>query len=147
MLLSYFKQTDPEMDSRHAKTILIAEDNIDSRIMLRLYLESFNYNVVEAVNGKEAVQLADQNLPDLILMDLNMPELDGVAATKQIRQNPQLQEIPIIANSSNGKCGIDFFTNIDSMGKGFISYLTKPISLNELSDQIDMALTASKQAI
>ena len=128
------------MNSPINKTILIAEDHEDSRIVLCLFLKSLNYQVIEAKNGKEAVRLAEEKHPDLIVMDLNMPIIDGIEAATQIRRNVELENIPIIVNSGNGKCGIDFFTNIADLGRGFISYLTKPVNFNELKEQIDIAL-------
>ena len=83
------------MNSSYVKTILVAEDNKDSRAMLRFFLEDLGYKVVEAENGKKAVVAAIFFLPDLILMDLNMPELDGISATKQIRQHDKLCYVPI----------------------------------------------------
>jgi CheY-like chemotaxis protein len=136
-------RTEVMMSGFNGKTILVAEDNEDSRVMLCLFLETLNYKVVEAGNGIEAVELASRKHPDLILMDLNMPDMDGLTAAQRIRQNVELQDIPIIANSGNGRCGIDLFTNINSMGNGFISYLTKPLNLGELKDQIELALTGS----
>ena len=126
--------------------ILVAEDHEDSRIMLCLYLETLNYEVIEAKNGKEVIDLARQKKPDLILMDLNLPDIDGISAAQQIRQINELEEIPIITNSGNGQCGIDLFTNINSMGKGFISYVTKPLNLKELREQIESALMTTQNA-
>lgn len=128
------------MSNLYGKTILIAEDHKDLRLMLRFFLQDKGYRVIEAENGEQAVNIAQSKNPDLILMDLNMPLLDGVAAAKQIRQNAESRDIPIITNSGSGECGIDFFLNISNFGKGFISYLTKPLNLNELCEQIESAL-------
>jgi len=104
------------MNSSYVKTILVAEDNKDSRAMLRFFLEDLGYKVVEAENGKKAVVAAIFFLPDLILMDLNMPELDGISATKQIRQHDKLCYVPLIANSAEGNRGIELFlTSINSV--------------------------------
>ncbi len=74
------------VNNSRPKTILIAEDDEDSRSMLRTFLELHSYRVVEARNGEEAVELASSTEPDLIIMDLNMPKLGGFAAAEQIRQ-------------------------------------------------------------
>lgn len=130
----------------YGKTILIAEDNRDSRIMMRVFLENQGYRVVEAENGREAVSFAAAKTPDLILIDLNMPEIDGIAATEKIRQNSALRDVPIIANSADGQRGMDLFMKIGDFGKGFITYLTKPIDLGELQEQIESALAGSGAA-
>ena len=122
-------------------TILIAEDHEDSRKLLRTILEQEGYNVIEAKNGTEAVELAQQEFPDLILTDLHMPELNGTAAVKQIRGIYKLREIPIIAMSGDGLCGIEFFLNTDEFGTGYIHYMTKPLDLNELMEEINNLLT------
>jgi CheY-like chemotaxis protein len=78
-----------------SSTILVVEDHNDSRELLRVFLEGEGFNVIEAENGAEAVSLALQQCPDLVLMDLHMPELDGISATKQIRQHDKLCYVPI----------------------------------------------------
>ncbi len=118
-------------------TILIAEDHDDSREFLRVFLEGEGFNVIEAENGAEAISLARQQCPDLILTDLHMPELDGVAAINQIRS---LCDVPILAMSGDGHRGMELFLNIDESAAGYVHYLTKPLNLNELMEQINMLL-------
>ena len=77
--------------------ILIAEDHLDSRDALRALLEAFGYQVVVAVNGRQAVDVALAQAPDLILMDIMMPELDGFEATRELRQHARTAQTPIIA--------------------------------------------------
>ena len=77
--------------------ILVAEDHLDSRDALRALLEAFGYQVVVAVNGRQAVDLALANGPDLILMDIMMPELDGFEATRELRRHESTALTPIIA--------------------------------------------------
>lgn len=84
-----------------AKTILLVEDTTDIRGALRLLLEMRGYTVIEAGDGLEAIELAIKHLPDLILMDLAMPHLDGVSATRAIRAEKSTSLIPIIAVSSH----------------------------------------------
>ena len=131
--------------SRHIK-ILVAEDNEDSRLFLRFFLESLRYKVIEAENGKEAVRLAEQEKPDLILMDLNMPEMDGVTATVAIRRSEELSGIPIIAVSAYGEWGMELFLKDRQLGEGFIAYITKPINNYDLAEQIEMALIENPKA-
>src|SRR5687767_10988457 len=77
--------------------ILIAEDHLDSREAMRELLEAFGFDVIEAVNGRQAVDAALSQSPSLILMDVMMPEMDGVEAIRLLRETPQTHEIPIIA--------------------------------------------------
>jgi CheY-like chemotaxis protein len=78
-------------------TILVAEDHLDSRDALRALLEAFGYRVVEAVNGRQAIAVALECRPDLILMDIMMPELDGFEATRELRRHDSTSLTPIIA--------------------------------------------------
>jgi len=78
-------------------TILVAEDHLDSRDAMRALLEAFGYVVLEAVNGREAVSVALEMHPDLILMDIMMPELDGFEATRELRRHGEMCGTPIIA--------------------------------------------------
>lgn len=86
-------QTRPDGGS----VILVAEDHLDSRDALRALLEAFGYQVVVAVNGRQAVDLALESGPDLILMDIMMPELDGFEATRELRRHERTAQTPIIA--------------------------------------------------
>ena len=87
--------TDAERSS--APTILIAEDHEDSREALRTLLDAFGYRVETATNGREAVETALAQQPDLILMDVMMPELDGFEATRRLRENTGFRQVPIVA--------------------------------------------------
>jgi CheY-like chemotaxis protein len=78
-------------------TILVAEDHLDSRDAMRALLEAFGYRVIEAANGRQAVTVALESRPDLILMDIMMPELDGFEATRELRRHGQMAGTPIIA--------------------------------------------------
>lgn len=80
-----------------APTVLVAEDHLDSRDAMRALLEAFGYQVIVATNGREAVELATDKRPDLVLMDIMMPELDGFEATRELRKHPELKGMPIIA--------------------------------------------------
>ncbi len=83
--------------SERSPTILIAEDHLDSRDAMRALLEAFGFRVLVAVDGRQAVDVALEHTPDLILMDIMMPELDGFEATRQLRQHATTARIPIIA--------------------------------------------------
>src|SRR3954467_2574414 len=81
--------------------VLVVEDFEDNRFMMRRLLEMSGYRVVEAVNGEQAVEAAVEERPDLILMDLSLPKLDGLAATRRIRQHAGLARTPIVAVSAH----------------------------------------------
>ena len=85
-----------EKDSRD-RTILVVEDAEDARYLMRLELEHLGYLVIEAEDGKKAVEMALHDRPDIILMDLSLPIMDGFAATEKIRATGGLEEVPIIA--------------------------------------------------
>ena len=85
-----------EKDSRDP-TVLIVEDDEDSRYLMRLELERLGYLVVEAEDGKKAVEIAKRESPDIILMDLTLPVMDGIAATERIRATDGLNAVPVIA--------------------------------------------------
>jgi CheY-like chemotaxis protein len=117
-------------------TILVVEDFEDNRFMMRRLLEMSGYRVVEAVNGEEAVTLACSELPELILMDLSLPQLDGLAATRRIRQHPELKEVPIVAVSAHDTA--DF--HADALAAGCNDYVTKPIDFDELEALLNRLL-------
>jgi two-component system, cell cycle response regulator DivK len=89
-----------ERETADRPRVLIAEDHEDSREAMRTLLEALGYEVVEAADGREAVERARAARPDLVLMDLMMPVMDGFQATRQIRADPALHGVPIIAVSA-----------------------------------------------
>lgn len=113
-------------DSR--PTVLVVEDFEDNRFMMRRLLEMSGYRVVEAVNGKQAVEKAQTELPDIILMDLSLPQLDGLAATRQIRERNGLSKVPIVAVSAHDSA--DF--HAEALAAGCNEYVTKPIDFDQL---------------
>ncbi len=141
-----FNQNSFQMDTPVGSTILIAEDNEDSLAMLRTFLELQGYRVVEARDGKEAVEAACSMQPDLIIIDLNMPKLGGIAAAEQIRQYKELSEVPILTNSSSGKFGMELFLNIEKLGGGYLEYIPKPFNLDYLAELIETVLLKTKKA-
>ena len=95
------------------------------------------HQVVEAVNGEEAVRIAAQVLPDLILMDLSLPVIDGLGATRRIRALPRLSTVPIVAVSAHDTA--DF--HAEALGAGCNAYITKPIDYTELEELINGLLS------
>lgn len=117
-------------------TVLLVEDTEDNRFMMRRLLEMSGYRVIEAMNGEEAVKLAETGSPQLILMDLSLPVIDGLAATRLIRKLPEFESVPIIAVSAHDTS--DFQS--EAIQAGCNSYVTKPIDFNELEDLIAQLL-------
>jgi CheY-like chemotaxis protein len=109
-------------------TIMVVEDFEDNRFMMRRLLEMSGYHVLEAVNGEEAVEIAKRERPHLILMDLSLPLLDGLAATRRIRQEASLRDVPIVAVSAHDTA--DF--HADALAAGCNDYVTKPIDFDQL---------------
>ena len=124
------------------RTVLVVEDEEDVREMLRTFLEHRGYRVVEAGDGEAAIEVAGRERPDLIMLDLQLPKLDGVTAAERIRQLPGLERVPILTNSAYGTRGIDLFLRIDTLGVGQTDYLTKPLNLVELDEMIQRLLSA-----
>jgi len=120
-----------EKDSRD-RTVLIVEDSDDARYFMRLALEQLDYLVVEAENGAMALEVAERENPDIILMDLSLPIMDGLAATEKIRANEVLKGIPIVAVTAHQET--DF--RAGAKAAGFDAYVTKPIDMDFLSDLI-----------
>lgn len=114
-------------------TILLVEDFEDVRLVMRLQLEYRGYRVIEAEDGRKAVELALQEHPDIILMDLSLPNLDGLEATRQIRKDEKMRQVPIIAVTAHQE------TNFHQGAKasGFDAYVTKPIDMDWLNELID----------
>ncbi|HEX7176955.1 MAG TPA: response regulator [Pyrinomonadaceae bacterium] len=115
---------------KDVKTVLVVEDFEDNRFMMRRLLEMSGYRVIEAVNGQEAVEKACAERPDLILMDLSLPHLDGLAATRRIRQYDGLGKVPIVAVSAHDTA--DF--HADALAAGCNEYVTKPIDFDQLEN-------------
>lgn len=117
-------------------TIMVVEDFEDNRFMMRRLLEMSGYHVLEAVNGEEAVEIARRERPNLILMDLSLPLLDGLAATRRIRQEESLREVPIVAVSAHDTA--DF--HAEALAAGCNDYVTKPIDFDQLEALLEKLL-------
>ena len=119
-------------------TILVVEDSDDIRATLRQFLLRSGYRVAEAVNGREAVEFARRRCPDLILMDINMPVMDGIAATEQIRRlKDKCESVPILALTAHDTYGMEEA----ALEAGCNDYILKPIDLTRLEKTIELMLT------
>jgi len=116
--------------------ILIVDDNEDNRQILTDLLTAADYEVIEAVTGPEAVTLAAQHLPGLILMDIQLPGFDGLDATRRIKADPALAGIPIIAVTSYALAGDD----VKAANAGCDDYVTKPFSPRALLAKVKAIL-------
>ena len=113
-------------------TILIAEDYADSRLMMRQLLEMSGYRIVEAKTGREAVEFAQRECPDVILMDLSLPEIDGLTATKLIRELKGLCDTPIIALTAHDAAHF----HEAALAAGCNEYVTKPVDFDMLEEVV-----------
>jgi two-component system cell cycle response regulator DivK len=110
------------------KRILMVEDTEDNRQLLRDLFAATDYQLIEARNGAEGVAVAQQEKPDLILMDIQMPVLDGYEATRRIKADPALKDVPVIAVTSYALSGDD----AKARAAGCDAYIAKPFSPRQL---------------
>jgi two-component system, cell cycle response regulator DivK len=114
------------------KVILHIEDNQDNRLLVRRLLQSEGYEVLEAESAKKALEILVDSHPDLILMDINMPDMDGYTLTTTLKQTPELHKVPIIAITANVMRG----DRERSLKSGCDGYIEKPIDVDRFLDQI-----------
>jgi two-component system, cell cycle response regulator DivK len=124
-------------DQKTTRTVMVVEDYDDTRELLKIGLEQLGYSVLEASNGQEAVDIAGRERPDLILMDLDLPILDGIAATQRIRQHADLENVPIVAVTAYPMS----FTHVKAFAKGCNEYMPKPIDMTELANLVNRYLS------
>ena len=124
------------MTTKTASTILVVDDYSDNRTLLSAWLRAKGFKVVEAQDGKEGVLQANRSNPDLILMDLAMPELDGVEATRQIRQRNVHSRTPIFAISAYATHDV----KDDALAAGCNEVFPKPLDLDLLLTKIQVTL-------
>jgi CheY-like chemotaxis protein len=113
--------------------ILIVEDNMDTYQLMRFVLERNGYITLLAMNGRDGMNAARKQKPDLILMDISMPEMDGLEAARRIRQDPVSASIPMIAVTAHALPG----DRQRALEAGCIDYITKPINLTELVEVVN----------
>ena len=114
------------------KRILVVEDTDDNRRIIRDLLTASGYDLIEATDGAEGVALAQKERPDLVLMDIQLPEIDGYEATRQIRAIPELAKVPILAVTSYALSGDD----AKARAAGCDDYVAKPFSPRQLLAKI-----------
>lgn len=128
--------TDISSNGGRAKRVLIADDKATGRELVRTVLENKGYEVIEACDGIEALESAYRTHPDLIILDLHMPGLDGFGVIQELRLNASFATIPIIALTASAMQG----DRQRAISAGFTGYITKPVSLKELRAQVERLL-------
>ena len=119
-----------------SKTVLHIEDNFDNRLLVRRLLQADGFEVMEAENAHQAMEALKAIIPDLILMDINMPDIDGYTLTLQIKSTPALQNIPVVAITANVMRG-----DREKVFKaGCDGYIEKPIDVDRFVEQLSAYL-------
>jgi two-component system cell cycle response regulator DivK len=121
-------------------TILYIEDNPENRLLVRRVLEVEGYAVVEADSGVAGLKKAEVMTPDLVLMDINLPEMDGYELTHRLKQMPHLAHVPVVAMTANVMKG----DREKTLAAGCDGYLQKPIDVDQLPEQIARFIQAKK---
>jgi len=121
----------PPTDNHRAK-ILYVEDNPENRLLIRRVLNAEGYSVSEAESAIQAIRVVNEQMPDLILMDINMPDIDGYELTAHLKAQSNLKQIPIIAMTANALKG----DRERSLAAGCDGYIEKPVNVDTLTDQI-----------
>jgi CheY-like chemotaxis protein len=125
-------------------TVLVVDDNDDLRVLLVLWLSEHGCRVVEAANGRAAVEVARQERPDLVLMDLHLPKMDGFSAARRIRELAELRDdVAILAVSADDMLGREVrLPTSEERDAGFADFVPKPFSPRQLGDILDHYLPA-----
>ena len=116
--------------------VLYVEDNAENRMLVRRVLEAEGYSVTEAVDGPSGLEIAAQIRPDIILLDICLPEMDGYDLARRFRDTPDLQQIPILAITAKVMKG----DREETLAAGCDGYIQKPIDVDRLPDQVRAAL-------
>jgi|SRR5688572_24582223 two-component system cell cycle response regulator DivK len=120
-------------------TILYIEDNADNRTLVRRILNAAEYECAEATNARDALMLLETVRPNLILMDINMPDMDGYTLTAKIKSMPEFERIPILAITANVMRG----DREKSLEAGCDGYIQKPLDVDQLVNEIEKFLARS----
>ncbi len=121
---------------KEQQTVMVVDDYDEVRLLTKQALESFGYRVLEAASGSEAVKLAQADSPDLILMDLSMPNMDGFATMHQLRKLLGLRDVPVIALSAHTAREV----REDALAAGCREFITKPVHFERLRSVIERHL-------
>jgi CheY-like chemotaxis protein len=130
------RRTLPRPRSQPLKTVLIVEDNAVNRELLRELLSARDFVVEEAENGLQALEMMKQRRPDILLLDLNMPVLDGFGTLRKLRENADLSDLPVLAVTASAMRGDEE----KALEAGFNGYLSKPVKSKMLFQELDRLL-------
>ena len=126
------------------RTLLYVEDNpANLALVEQLIARRPDLRLLTAINGNLGIKLAQENLPDIILMDINLPGISGIQALRILRDDPLTAHIPVLAISANAM-RVDIKKGLDA---GFFRYLTKPIKVNEFNEAINVALEFAVKSV
>jgi two-component system cell cycle response regulator DivK len=125
------------------RKILIVEDNQDNRELVIKVLRNKGFETVEAVDGEDAIEKAVSEKPDLILLDISLPKLDGYEVAKRLKSMEEFQEIPIVAFTAHAMKG----DREKVIVAGFEGYISKPINIRELPDQIKSYIRGKRESV
>ncbi|MGR3318719.1 MAG: response regulator [Candidatus Anammoxibacter sp.] len=123
------------------ETILVVEDNEKNRKLIRVVLKAKGYNIIEAEDAETALDQLKKDIPDLILMDIGLPEMDGFELTRQIKRDKTTKNVPIIAVTAHAMKG----EKEKMLDAGCDDYVSKPIDINEFSKTVEKVLNDKKQ--
>jgi two-component system cell cycle response regulator DivK len=123
-------------------TVLYIEDNPDNRLLVKRILHSEDYTLLEAQNAMDALQVLENAHPDLILMDINMPDMDGYTLTARIKSLPGFEGIPIVALTANVMRG----DKEKTLEAGCDGYIQKPIDIDQLTREVERFITRRTNA-
>jgi two-component system cell cycle response regulator DivK len=127
------------MPAETKRTILYVEDNIDNRTLVKRVLLAEDYDLLEAVNAADALRVLENAKPDLILMDINMPDMDGYALTSRIKSMPGFATVPILALTANVMRG----DKEKTLEAGCDGYIQKPLDIDQLVKEVERFLARS----
>ncbi|MCK8603578.1 response regulator [Desulfoferrobacter suflitae] len=131
------------MDGETSKKILIVDDNKDSRDLTVKVLKRLGYQIIEAVDGEEALTRAFQDKPDLILMDRSLPKIDGLEVTRRLKTNAATQHIIILALTAHAMRG----DKEKAIAAGCQGYIVKPIDVRKLPDEVKAHLEGERGSV
>lgn len=134
--MTHDHDSEPTSAAGSAKRVLLVEDNLHNRRIFAGILRHYGYDVTEAVNGEEGLEMARQLVPDLVLMDLSLPVMDGWEATRRIKNEPALKAIPVVALTAHAMAGDES----RALEAGCDAYLSKPISPKKLVEEVQRIL-------
>ena len=129
-----------DQTQKNGPLVMVVDDFTDTREMIKRFLEMGGCHVIEAINGQQAIELAHRERPNLILMDLNMPVLDGFTATLRIREDTDVRDVPIVAVTAYDTA--EFRAAARAVGCN--EYIAKPLDFGQLMTLLDRLLPSGR---